>query len=308
MVGTVAHSRHRGRPDGDLLCPAGDSAGRRARAHPGRDPVLRRVSDVAVCSRADRAARRRRPASSQLAARAVDPAVLVRGGDRVGPGALRSVPGAARGAADSARSAARAGLPGDGRGRADPVGGRRHQGVHRVGAHHRGHRPRAARDPGQHHGWARASARAGLRHRRLDQDRRQDHRAHPRGPLAGHGADDQERRSDHRAQRPGGARRAHQLQPTQHRPSTVGLHSRPLPSPAGAGARAGGRRHPFAAQHPHRPGARLPAVGVQGRRGRLRRPLLDRRLPARRPIRQRGAGASSGTRCIAPGWRSRSRR
>ena len=71
---------------------------------------------------------------------------------------------------------------------AHAVAGRRDQGVHRVGAHDRGHRPRAAGDAGQRHGRPGAAARARLRHRRLDRDRRQDHRPHPRGPLARHHA------------------------------------------------------------------------------------------------------------------------
>ncbi|HVV52229.1 MAG TPA: hypothetical protein VHO06_21345 [Polyangia bacterium] len=48
---------------------------------------------------------------------------------------------------------------------AHPLGGRRHQGVHRLGAHHRGHRPRAAGDAGERDGRAGAAARARLRDR-----------------------------------------------------------------------------------------------------------------------------------------------
>ena len=232
---------------------------------------------------------RRRPAPSRLAAGAVVPAVLVRVGDRVGAGDLRPGAGAARGAAHHARPDPRRGLPGDGGAGAHAVAGRRHQGVHGVGAHDRGHRPRAAGDAGQRHGRPGAAAGARLRHRRLDQDRRQDHRPHPRGALARHHAGDQERRPHHRAQRPGRARRAHQLQPARHRAPAVDLHPRALPPSAGAGARAGRRRDPHGARRAQRSRARLPALGVQGRRGRLRLPLLDRRLQARRPLGQRGA-------------------
>ncbi len=134
------------------------------------------------------------------------------------------------------------------------------------------------------------------------------HRPHPRGPLARHHADDQERRPHDRAQRPGRARRAHQLQPARHLPPAVDLHPRALPPSAGAGARAGRRRDPL--------GARQCAA--------IRRPIAcsgsSRTTPSPTPAatgsttstwttaRIARCAQSSGTRSTAPAWRSRSRR
>ena len=216
------------------------------------------------------------------------PAVLVGVGDRVGAGALRPGPGATRGAAHHARPDSRRGLPGT----AALVLTRSQVDVTKVftaSVLDRGHRPRAAGDAGQRHGRPGAAARARLRHRRLDQDRRQDHRPHPRGPLARHDAGDQERRPHHRAQRHGRARRAHQLQPAGYGAPSVGLHPRALPPSAGAGARAGRGRVRSVPGVRDDPPPDCMLWEFKDDAGRVRVPLLDRRLQPRRPIGQRGA-------------------
>ena len=189
-----------------------------------------------------------------------------------------------------------------GRDRADPVRGRRHQGVHGVGAHDGGHRPRAAGHAGQRHGRPGAAARARLRGRRLDQPRRRASRGRIR-EVRWRATTIVTKNGDLMLIPNAAITRAHdhQLQPADHGAPAVGPRARPFPPPAGAGARGDRRGGAGAAVRARRARARLHAAGVQGGRLHLRVPLLDRRRPARRHRSTATCAAPSGTRCTGPG-------